>query len=295
VARWQLLAAGVSDRAIFRRRRSGHLIDAHSGVYVVGHMAEIPLGDETAALLACSRPASLSTGQTALLSHHSAATLWRLRPGRARPVHVTVTYTRQTGRPDGVLVHRSRILRARDARMHERLPVTSPARTLLDIATGLPVRDVELALQEGRARRIVRDAHITEILRRAGRHPGRPVLAAVMGVTGSLTETQAEELLYTLVHRAQLPLPRAQYDVLGYRADFAWPELRLIVEVDDLASHATRTGLSRDRRRDVTLANAGWTVLRFTNVQIELEPDAVLAQVAHAVLARATAAASATG
>jgi very-short-patch-repair endonuclease len=127
-----------------------------------------------------------------------------------------------------------------------------------------------------------------ELLARAGAHPGRPVLAAVMGWprSASLTETEAEERLYELISDARLPLPRTQPLVLGYRTDLAWPELRLIVEIDDHASHSTRAALARDRTRDVRLANAGWTVLRFTNAQVGLEPWAALAEVSHAVISR---------
>jgi very-short-patch-repair endonuclease len=288
VARWQLRAAGVTEAAIGRRARSGHLIRRHPGVYSVGHLAEIPLGEETAALLACSRPRSPQVNTPALLSDHSAATLWELRAGRARPIHVTVSYRRQVGNPRDIVVHRSAILLQRDAGIHKGLPVTAPARTLLDIARRLPIRDVELALANGLARRLLTERDVIDVLRRGGGHPGRHALGAVVGqrASGSLTETAAEECLLTLIRQAQLARPRTQHHVLGYRADFAWPELRLIVEVDDYASHGTRAGLVRDRRRDVRLIQAGWTVLRFTNVQIEFEPHAVLAQVAHAVLSR---------
>jgi very-short-patch-repair endonuclease len=204
-----------------------------------------------------------------------------------------VSYAHQCGHPDGVIVHRSTILRRRDARIHQGLPVTSPARALLDIAAGLPPSDVELAFAEGIALKIVSESDVREITSRAGGHPGRAPLAQLTreGAGGSLTESDGEKLLLKLIREAQLPQPRTQYPVLSYKADFAWPALKLIVEVDGYATHSSRAAMTRDRRRDVRLQQAGWTVLRFTTLQVELEPYAVLAQVAHAVLTRAIKAA----
>jgi very-short-patch-repair endonuclease len=285
VSRAQLLAAGIDRHAIDRRIGGSRLIRIHPGVYAVGHAAEVELGDETAALLTC--------GPRALLSHRSAATLWGLRAGVARPIHIMLPDGEHGPSPDGVIVHRSTILRRRDARIHQGLPVTSPARALLDIAAGLPPSDVELAFAEGIALKIVSESDVREITSRAGGHPGRAPLAQLTreGAGGSLTESDGEKLLLKLIREAQLPQPRTQYPVLSYKADFAWPALKLIVEVDGYATHSSRAAMTRDRRRDVRLQQAGWTVLRFTTLQVELEPYAVLAQVAHAVLTRAIKAA----
>src|SRR5205085_12175836 len=128
--------------------------------------ADLPLAAETAALLAC--------GEGAVLSHHSAATLWRLRPGVARPVHVTIASERGWPALAGVRIHRSRTITRADVRIHEHLPVTSPARTLLDVAATLTDRDVESLLDEGLfARRILTIAQVRDVLARAGNHPGR--------------------------------------------------------------------------------------------------------------------------
>ena len=118
-----------------------------------------------------------------LLSHHSAATLWGLRPGTARPVHVTLCEDRGGPRPAGVRIHRSRTITAADIRLHQGLPVTSPARTLLDIAVTLTDRDVERLLDEALfARRILTRADLRDVVacwlrvRRGARplvvHPG---------------------------------------------------------------------------------------------------------------------------
>src|SRR5204862_480466 len=160
VARGQLMAAGISAGVIKRRLRACRLERVHDGVYGLPDTADLPLAVETAALLAC--------GEGALLSHHSAATLWGLRPGTARPVHVTLCEDRGGPRPAGVRIHRSRTITAADIRLHQGLPVTSPARTLLDIAVTLTDRDVERLLDEALfARRILTRADLRDVVARA--------------------------------------------------------------------------------------------------------------------------------
>jgi very-short-patch-repair endonuclease len=282
--RAQFLAAGVTSSAIHRRRKSGNLIDEHPGVYAVGHQAEIPLGAETSALLVC--------GMQSLLSNHSAAaTMWGFRPGTARPIHVTVPYTAQTGRPKGVIVHRSAILEPRDACVHNGLPVTSPARTLLDIAATLPDRDTAQALEQGLAKRLLTKADVDDILSRAGRHPGAATLARITGAPcgSTLTESHAEQRLLELIRQAQLPAPETQQYLLGYRVDLLWRDLKLVVEVDGYRYHSTPAAFERDRRRDAQLQAAGYTVIRIAASQIEDEPFAVIARLAQNILARAAA------
>ena len=190
VSREQLLAAGVGNGAIWRRLRNGDLERVHDGVYAAPHTSELPLAPETAALLAC--------GEGALLSHHSAVTLWGLRPGTARPIHVTIPGERGFCAPAGVKLHRSRILTPRDVRLHQDLPITSPARSLLDVAAALPDRDVEQILSEGLfALRLLTRAEIVELLARAGNHPGRARLTRVANahVRDTRTDSPPEERL----------------------------------------------------------------------------------------------------
>ena len=277
VSRDQLLEAQVDRRAIDRRIHNGRLIVKHPGVFAVGHSAEVELGDETAALLAC--------GPTALLSHHSAATLWGLRPGRARPVHITVPRSDYGARPEEVVVHRT-VLPTERA-LHLDLPVTSPARTMLDIATGLPDRDVEYIVEEGLAKRLLTEAGVADIVARAGRHPGAARLRRVLTTrTGTLTESSAQRRLLELIREAGLPFPQTERPLLGYRVDLLWPDLRLVVEVDGYQTHGTRGAFEHDRRRDAELQAEGFVVIRFTARQIEHQPLAVIARLAHAILAR---------
>jgi very-short-patch-repair endonuclease len=279
VSREQLLGAGVSSSAIARRLRNGQLERVHPGVYRLPHTADLPLAVEAAALLAC--------GAEAALSHHSAATLWRLRRGTARPVHVTIPADR--GGPDlsGVKLHRSGTIGHADVCIHDGLPVTSPARALLDVAAALTDRDVERLVDEGLfVRRVVTIADVNETLSRAGNHPGRARLARVAATHLSSTKTDSppEERLLALIRAAGLPAPQGQVYVLGYRLDFFWPELKLAVEVDAYGTHGSPARFEGDRRRDARLLTEKRIVaLRLTRATIDQRPFEALGLLARAI------------
>jgi very-short-patch-repair endonuclease len=279
VAREQLLAAGATSSAIDRRLRSGALEPVHFGVYALPHTSDVPLAMETGALLAC--------GDGAALSHHSAATLWHLRPGEARPVHVTIPTGRSGAKPSGVKLHRSRILTPADIRLRDGLPVTSPARTMLDVAANLPDRDVERLLYEALfARRIVTLQEINATLRRAGGHPGRKRLTRVASVDVRFTSTDSppEEALHRMIRAAGLPEPRTQVQVLDYVLDFFWPELGLAVEVDAYGTHGSPARFESDRHKDARLlTEMGIIVIRITRAMIEQRPLEALAIVTRAI------------
>ncbi len=278
-SRAQLLAAGIDRSAIFRRTHNGRLERVHCAVYALPQTADLPLAAETAALLAC--------GEGAMLSHHSAATLWGLRPGAARPVHVTIPGRRGFPAPDGVRVHRSTTLAPDDVGIHQGLPVTSPARTILDVSATLPDRDVERLLDEGLfALRIVKLVEIDGAVARAGHHPGRRRLARVASHHRHSTQTDSppEERLLQLIRAAALPEPRLQAPVLGYRLDFFWPQLRLAVEVDAYGTHGAPSRFEADRRRDARLlTEMGIVVVRLTKAMIEQRPWEAIGLVARAI------------
>jgi very-short-patch-repair endonuclease len=286
VARRQLLVVGIDTNAIVRRLRKRRLEFVHRGVYGLPHTADLPLAAETAALLAC--------GEGAVLSHHSAATLWGLRTGTARPVHVTIDGHRGCPAPDGVRVHRSTTLRPADIELHRGLPITSPARTLLDVAAALSDRDVERMLDEGLfALRILTRKDIEHVLARAGGHPGRATLAraaAAAPTPAGSTDSPPEERLLQLIRAAGLPEPRTQIPMLGYRLDFFWPRLKLAVEVDAYGTHGSRARFEADRRRDARLlTEKGIVVIRFSRAAITQRPFEVLGLLARAIGQRETA------
>jgi very-short-patch-repair endonuclease len=283
LARWQLHAAGLSDSAIARRVASGRLHREHRGVYAVGHATTAPLADETSALLAC--------GERTVLSHVTAAGLWIPHQlGNAdRTVDVTAC-ARQTGRPSGVRVHRTRDLSRRDVRMLHGLPVTSPARTLLDVADVLTLRLLERALDEALDRRLVRLSQVREVLGRAHGRRGAPVLAALLDRDHcqTITRSEWEERLLALVRQADLPTPELNARLHGYLVDAVWREHALVVEVDGWDYHSSRSAFERDRAKSAKLTALGFHVIRVTACQLREEPFVVIGRIAQA-LGRAAA------
>jgi very-short-patch-repair endonuclease len=287
VAWRQLVAAGVSTSSIGRLIASGYLRPRHHGVYAVGHLATIPGGPEAEALLAL-RPG-------AALSHGTALRWWGIdgapgRPGVQPPpgtIHLTLPGNRARG-PAGVVVHRSTILSSRDLRIHDGLPVTAPARTLLDVAAELAPRELERALDTGLVQRRVTLREINDVLARAGRHAGRAVLRDLVDAHThtTFTRSEAEERFLTIVRGAGLPEPLVNVRRLGFELDFLWPRERgrdIVVEIDGYAFHGGHAAFERDRRRDGILHAARIDVLRFTWRRLTEEPLAVVAEIATAV------------
>jgi very-short-patch-repair endonuclease len=274
----QLVRAGHTRAAIRHRVKNGWLRRLHRGVYLVGPI-EPPLARAMAATLAC--------GDGALLSHYPAAVLWGLRPAPAGTMHVTVAGRHRDG-PAGVTVHRVERLHPADATRRHGIPVTAPARVLLDIAAHVTPRELERATNEARTLRLVSDHSLNAQFARYPRHRGGNALRAAESTEPRLTRSEAERRLLELIRAARLPEPETNVRLHGHEVDFHWPELDLVVEVDGYEFHSSRAAFERDRRRDAELHAHGVDVLRVTWAQIADEPTALVA-----TLARATASASA--
>ncbi len=176
ISRAQLQAIALNDAAIHRRIRRGSLIREHRAVYAAGHAAPARLAAETAALLAC--------GTGAALSHHSAALLYGIIPERLHPdvIHVTLP-GRHGGQPRGVTVHRSGVLTPADIRVVDRLPVTSPAWTAVDLAERLGAPELERAVEEALLRRLLTTRDLEVIAMRAAGRRGAAFYAACWPAT----------------------------------------------------------------------------------------------------------------
>jgi very-short-patch-repair endonuclease len=248
-------------------------------VYAVGHLAPCPLGDETAALLALPNGAALS--------HRSAAAIWRmLGPDSGeRPIEVTIrdAHLRPIG---GVRVHRSRTLTPTDLRIREDVPVTSPARTLLDLSDVVTERELELAYDRALVARILGPRDVAGVLSRpAGRRGRRALQTLIERERGpAVTRSAAEERFLDLIRSANLPEPLVNVRVHGYEVDFLWPD-KLAVEIDGYRFHSTRRSFDHDHRKDAVLRGVGLPVVRFTWEQITGEAVAVVALVAQSLAA----------
>ncbi len=277
VSRAQLLEAGLSRRAVQHRVARGRLHPLGAGVHAVGR-AEVPA-------LAMEQAALLSVGVDGVLSHTTAAARRRIITARDGPMHVTVPRDGPRSR-DGVVVHRVRRLEPQDVGIVDGLPVTSAARTLLDLAGLLPPRDLRWAVEEARVRRLVSDADLQDVLDRHPRRRGAARLAGLVDAmnTGPLrTRSEAERRLIDLLAAARLPAPATNVRVCGFEVDAYWPTARLVAEVDGFAFHRTRAAFERDRRRDARLQAEGVRVLRLTWRMITDEQPATTAVIAAAL------------
>jgi very-short-patch-repair endonuclease len=248
----------MSHDEIYDRSRGGSLHRLHRGVYAVGHRALSTRGRYMAAVLACGRQAALS--------HRSAAHLWDLRAASGR---AEVTMPRGCAGPAGVTVHRSRMLEARDATVREGIPVTTVARTLLDLAGQLHPRQLATALDRAERLDLFDLDAVEDLLVRArGKRGAKALREAIAGYRPLNTRSELEVGHWQLLRDAGLPEPELNVLVDGERqtheVDALWRDRRLIVELDGFAFHRTRQDRARDAYRDADLELAGFRVVRLT-------------------------------
>ncbi|MGH7471917.1 MAG: DUF559 domain-containing protein, partial [Longimicrobiales bacterium] len=168
------------------------------------------------------------------------------------------------------------------------IPVTSPARTLLDVATLLPFHDLEVAYADACARRLVRVREMTALLERArGRAGVAPLRRLVeLDQADGLTRSEAERKLLTLVRTARLPAPSTNVRVGQSEVDCLWRSEKVVVEVDGYAFHSGKRAFERDRERDAGLVARGYVVLRITWAKLSERPASVIARGAAALAVR---------
>ncbi len=261
----------MTSDAIHHRTTNGRLHRVWSGVYVVGSPLLTRPGFWMAAVLSC--------GADAVLSHLSGAALWGIReqPGArsGAPVDVTVPSQARRRRP-GIRLHR-RDLPAEDRTRRYGIAVTSPARTLIDLATLLRPRQLEVAANQADKLGLVDPERLREVVAQRAGVPGVAALRSLLDRrTFRLTDSELERRFLHLVRRAGLPVPETGRVVNGFKTDFWWPELGLVVETDGLRYHRTPGKQARDRERDQAHIAAGLTPLRFTHAQVRFEPDRVV-------------------
>lgn len=272
VAHAQLVAAGVHRETIKRAVRSGALHRRHWGVYVVGHTALAPYAREQAALLACGEPA--------VISHHSAAYLWGLVP---EPPQVDVTVIgHQCRQKRGIRLHRTSALEKRDLRRRHGVPVTSPARTLIDFAVTATSTELDDAIGEARANRLIRAGELEAAVARAGRRAGAGRVRAFLKdeEEPALTRSKAERRFRGFLRQARLPQPKVNVRIGRHEVDFLWEREKVVLEVDGWGFHGHRQAFEHDRKKDMALADLGYHVIRVTYRHFTEEPLALIAHIA---------------
>jgi very-short-patch-repair endonuclease len=264
----QLSALGFTKDSIARRLTAGRLHRLHRGTYAVGHVALTSKAHDMAAVISC--------GPEAVLSHRSAAVRWGFL--RHAPLF-EVTVAGRRIRRAGMTVRGSASLPPEDRAVVDAIPVTSPARTLVDLAEVLTERRLADAVHEAEVQRVLDVRAVERALARVpgrpGRHRLRRVLAAYDGGP-PMTRSEAERRFLRLCELHSVPRPQANVLVGTYEVDFHWPGAKLVVEVDGRAVHHTRKAFHADRRRDRALAAEGIQVLRVT--WSDLDDEAGLAR-----------------
>jgi very-short-patch-repair endonuclease len=266
----QLRQLGLTSRAIRHRREIGWLVDLHRGVYAVGHGRLTASGRRLGAVWAY--------GPKAVASHRAAGAAWNLRASGGGNIDVTVS-ARSTTERHGTNLHLTS--RPLEVTALDLLPVTTPARTILDLAGILAPHHVEAALKQADLLDLFDLGALRAVVAAHPRHPGRRTLAALLdaaarrGLTLTLSDLEIEFRALCDAHR--LPQPAVNARPLGFRVDFLWTNAQLVVEADGWGTHRTRAAFEKDRARDQALAVAGYRTLRFTHRQVVDDPDSVAA------------------
>jgi very-short-patch-repair endonuclease len=216
--------------------------------------------------------AVLACGEGAALSHESAAALWGIGRAGADPIQVSLPGNRV--RLAGIRSHRRRPMPPTTT--IRSIPVTQPLFTLVDLATQLEDRQLEAAVNEADKLGLIDPHSASATLDAASRRPGIANLRRIL-TQHTRTDSDLEREFLRLVKKAGLPKPETQEEVNGYRVDFYWPELGLVVETDGFTYHRTPTQQIRDRERDQAHTRAGLTNLRFANAQVRSDHEAVIA------------------
>jgi hypothetical protein len=265
----QLYELGFGRGAVGHRLAVGRLHRIHVGVYAVGHRRLTVLGRWMAAVLAC--------GEGALLSHRSAAAHWGLVPVGSVPIHVTALLRRPGQR--GVATHNVRRLHPDDREARDGIPVTSVARTFLDLAETVRPRQLRRVWEEAERLHLLDVAAVLRVWQRSrGRRGLKPLRALLSDNLRPLPETRSEleRRFLDVCHDAGLPAPSVNVLVGGLEVDALWRKERLVVELDGYAFHHTRAAFERDRARDTELQLAGYRVLRVTSRRLVDDPAAVV-------------------
>lgn len=262
IARPQLVDLDFSDAAI-TNRLGRTLFRVHQGVYAVGRPDLADRGRWMAAVLAC--------GEGSALSHESAAALWGILDADDE-LHVSVPPGRHPHHP-GITIHRPATMPPVVDRGG--IPVVDPLHTLVDLARSRSTGQIERLVNEADKLGLLLFDDAVEQLARIHRRPGIRKLYRVLSAH-RVTDSDLERRFLRLASDSGLAPPSTQSIVCGFRVDFFWPELGLVVETDGLTYHRTPSQQARDRVRDQALAAAGLTCLRFTNAQVRREPQAVV-------------------
>lgn len=253
LTRRQLEEAGLGSKAITIRVRKRQLLRVHQGIYVLGAFPMSHRQHWMAAVLAC--------GDGAVLSHGSAAALWGLLRPFDGPIHVSIPTQQKRRSRRGIHLHRCPSLAKRGLLTHRhRIPVTTIQRTIDDLDGTVP----PYLLRRAKRQAELKGIHLEGVKRKRQR-------------------SDLEEDFLALCAHHHFPPPETNVKLGRHEVDFLWREHKLVVEIDSFLYHGGSVAFQEDHARDLDLRSRGYTVLRFTERQLETEPDRVAADVAAAL------------
>jgi predicted transcriptional regulator of viral defense system len=265
---------GFSQRSVARAAAAGRLHRVYRGVYAVGHTDLSLQGECLAAVLA--------VGPGALLSYHSAGWLWGLWRGAPAPFEVTAFVPRHHPTPKGIVRHRARNLVEDDRTVVDGIPVTSVARTLLDLAWKLRGYQIRRVLDCAEELGLLDLDAIRAVIERNRGHHGAKRLRYALDIykPAPYTRSEFERRFVDHLVASGLPRPATGWNELGHELDVYWPERRFAIELDTWETHGTRYAFERDHDRDLDFALAGIEAIRVSERQFRREPDKIAAKVA---------------
>lgn len=264
----QLMRLDYTVTAIQRAEEGGRLHRVHRGVFAVGHPGLTPHGRCLAAVFA--------RGEGALLSYRSAGWLWGLEPTLELPIEVSVPWRGHRRSP--LHPHHCPALRAEDSTSSEGIPVTAVPRTLLDLASVLPVWRLERAVDHAQRQDLLHLAPVRRLLEEVRGHPGRRKLRRALDLYDEpeFTRSGGERRMLQLVRKAGLPRPKVNLFIEGFELDFFWEAERFAVELDSWDAHRSRKSFETDPLRQEELKLAGIEMIRITGRRLKHKPDEVM-------------------
>jgi very-short-patch-repair endonuclease len=286
VHRHQLRAAGITRDKLATRVHDGRLTRVLYDVFAVGPVVpRVEYVMETAA--------AMQYVGCGVLSHFSAAKLWNMLdsvgldgPRRwEESVWITLAGKRASV-PKGIHLRSVKDLDRRDLRRCRGLPVTSPARTLLDLAGAVELSELESLLAQTANRALVQESELQDVIARApASTAGIAKLRLLLDSPTPAADTRSryERKLRALIAAAELPQPLSNVKLCGYTVDYHWPGHRLVLEFDGWRFHSGRRSFESDRLRDQRLLASGQRVMRATYRHVDFTPFALIARLAAAL------------
>lgn len=281
-----LAALGFSPTRVSQRVAEGRLTRLHRGVYLVGPGRPSLRGKWLAAVIAC--------GDGAAMSHRHGAMLWDMRRTDRASVDVTVPGSARR-KHDGITVHRTRSLHSDDITVIDGIPVTSPERTLLDLAEVVSPHQLQRAYEQAEKLRIIDHAKLRALVERSNGRRGLKHLLPLLDYDPTpATEawSELERLFHDLVRESGLPPYQRNVAVDGDLSpvDAYWPDARLVVELQSYEHHSGKDAFERDHEKRARLMAAGHAVLTLTHAQVTGEATEMVATIEALLSARSSGA-----